>query len=48
MFMEGLKMRLLGMDDPEFQEFNIFTLNQWKYIIKTCVQTADIKIQKMI
>jgi hypothetical protein len=48
MFREGLKMRLLPMDDPEFKNFNIFTEKEWISIIRTCVEVADIKIQKMI
>lgn len=48
MFQEGLKMRLLGMDDPEFKEFDIFSDLQWRNIIKSCVEVADIKIQKII
>jgi len=48
MFREGLKMRLLPMDDPEFKTFNIFTEQEWVFIIKNCVEVADTKIQKMI
>jgi hypothetical protein len=48
MFKEGLKMRLLAMDDPEFLKLDIFSMQQWLFIIKSCVEIADIKIQKMI
>jgi hypothetical protein len=48
MFREGLKMRLLTMDDPEFKNFNIFSNEQWVMIIRGCVEIADTKIQKMI
>lgn len=41
-------MRLLGMDDPEFKAFDIFSQQQWRNIIRSCVQIADIKIQKII
>jgi hypothetical protein len=41
-------MRLLAMDDPEFKQFSIFSMQQWHFIIKSCVETADIKIQKMV
>ncbi len=41
-------MRLLAMDDPEFKEFNIFSKEQWMMIIRSCIEVADTKIQKMI
>ena len=48
MFREGLKMRLLAMDDPEFKEMSIFSMEQWHMIIRSCVETVDTKIQKMV
>ena len=40
-------MRLLAMDDPEFKALGIFSMAEWHQIIKSCVEVADIKIQKM-
>jgi hypothetical protein len=48
MFYEGLKMKLLAMDDFEFKAFNIFNEQQWRSIITNCVSIADIKIQKIL
>lgn len=48
MFYEGLKMRLIAMDDFEFKAFNVFNEQEWRSIITNCVSIADIKIQKIL
>jgi predicted pyridoxine 5'-phosphate oxidase superfamily flavin-nucleotide-binding protein len=48
MFFEGLKMRLLAMDDEEFAQWTVFSSGEWQRVIDNCVATADTKIQKLI
>lgn len=47
-FYEGLKMKLLGMDDLEFREWNLFSGSQWASIIRSCLALADAKVQKVV
>ena len=47
-FYEAFKMRLLGMDDLEFTNFSIFSPQDWNGILSSCVQIADLKIQKLV
>jgi hypothetical protein len=47
-FFEGLKMRLLAMDDEEFGRWSVFERGEWQRVVDNCVATADTKIQKLI
>ena len=46
-FYEGMKMRLMAMDDEEFKEFNLFTQDQWKIIIHHAISESVKKITKL-
>lgn len=48
MFFEGLKMRLLAMDDDEFASWSAFEAAEWQRVVDNCVAAADTKIQKLI
>ena len=35
------------MDDPQFKQFSLFSMEQWNYIIGNCIDIADENIRKM-
>ena len=47
LFFEGLKMRLLAMDDEEFSSWGVFSGAEWQRLLENCVAAADTKIQKL-
>ena len=47
-FYVALKMRLMTMDDDEFSQSKIFSLEEWKNIIQTSITAAHYLVKKMM